>query len=81
MVLLLRYSGPRIQDAACLERARLVDDKLFLYQRTTGTPVYCPLPPIVVKRLTAVRNDNERYFFYDGVSELASSFVSLSTRY
>lgn len=30
MVLLLRYSGLRIQDAACLERARLVDDKLFL---------------------------------------------------
>ena len=36
MVLLLRYSGLRIQDAACLERARLVNDKLFLYQQKTG---------------------------------------------
>jgi site-specific recombinase XerD len=33
MVLLLRYSGLRMQDAACLERARLVNDKLFLYHR------------------------------------------------
>jgi site-specific recombinase XerD len=38
MVLLLRYSGLRIQDAACLERARLVDDKLFLYQQKPGRP-------------------------------------------
>ena len=43
MILLLRYSG-RMQDAACLERARLDADKLFLYQQKTGTPVYCPLP-------------------------------------
>ena len=63
MVLLLRYSGLRIQDAACLERARLVDDKLFLYQQKTGTPVYCPLPPQVVERLTAVRNENELFSF------------------
>src|SRR5712691_11727123 len=39
MVLLLRYSGLRIQDAACLSRARLNDDKLFLYTQKTGTPV------------------------------------------
>ena len=44
-MLLLRHSGLRIQDAACLERARLNDDKLFLYTQKTGTPVYCPLPP------------------------------------
>lgn len=30
MVMLLRHSGLRIQDAACLERSRLKDDKLFL---------------------------------------------------
>jgi integrase len=76
MVLLLRYSGLRIQDAACLERTRLVDDKLFLYQQKTGTPVYCPLPPLVVKRLTAVRNENKQYFFYDGVSQRQSMVKS-----
>lgn len=58
MVLLLRYSGLRIQDAACLERARLNDDKLLLCQQKTGTPVYCPLPASVVEELRAVENDN-----------------------
>jgi integrase len=32
MILLLRYSGLRMQDAACLERARLDGDKLFLVE-------------------------------------------------
>ena len=74
MILLLRYSGLRIQDAACLERKRLADDKIFLYQQKTGTPVYCPLPSEVVEKLAAVENDNERYFFYDG-SSLPESMV------
>jgi integrase/recombinase XerD len=76
MVLLLRYSGLRIQDAACLERARLVDDKLFLYQQKTGTPVYCPLPPHVVERMTTVKNDNDQFFFYDGTSQRQSMVKS-----
>jgi integrase/recombinase XerD len=76
MVLLLRYSGLRMQDAACLERARLVDDKLFLYQQKTGMPVYCPLPPSVVERLKAVQNDNDRFFFYDGTSQPQSMVKS-----
>ena len=54
MVLLLRYSGLRIQDAACLARNRLVDDKVFLYQQKTGLPVYCPLPPSVVVLLRPI---------------------------
>jgi integrase len=76
MVLLLRYSGLRMQDAACLKRARLVDDKLFLYQQKTGTPVYCPLPPFVVERLKTVRNDNDQFFFYDGTSQRQSMVKS-----
>jgi len=76
MILLLRYSGLRMQDAACKERKRLADDKLFLYQQKTGTPVYCPLPPGVVKTLAAVDNDNEQYFFYDGSSQPESMVKS-----
>ena len=57
MVLLLRHSGLRIQDAACLERARLKDDKLFLYTQKTGTPVSCPLPPQVVELLESQQNE------------------------
>lgn len=76
MVLLLQYSGLRMQDAACLQRARLNSDKLLLYQQKTGTPVYCPLPPLVVEKLNAVENENAQYFFYDGVSRPESMVKS-----
>ena len=76
MILLLRYSGLRIQDAACLERSRLTDDKLFLYTQKTGTPVYCPMPTSVVERIGAVQNTNDRYFFYDGKSQPESMVKS-----
>jgi integrase/recombinase XerD len=68
MVLLLRHSGLRLQDAACLERVRLKDDKLFLYTQKTGTPVYCPLPPEVVRALQNQQNERPDYFFWDGKS-------------
>jgi integrase/recombinase XerD len=76
MVLLLRHSGLRIQDAACLERARLSNDKLFMYTQKTGTPVYCPLPPHVVKALSAVPNDRPEYVFWDGKSERETTVKS-----
>jgi integrase/recombinase XerD len=76
MIWLLRYSGLRIQDAACLERSRLTDDKLFLYTQKTGTPVYCPMPTSVVERLGAVHSTDDRYFFYDGKSQPESMVKS-----
>jgi integrase len=76
MTLLLRYSGLRIQDAACLARARLTEDKLLLYQQKTGTPVYCPLPEFLVEQLHALRNDHDEFFFYDGVSQPESMVKS-----
>lgn len=60
LVLLLRYSGLRIRDAVTLERGRITDGKLFLYQAKTGTAVYCPLPPFVVEVLEAL--PGEKYF-------------------
>lgn len=68
MVLLLRYSGLRMQDAACLERSRVQDGRLFLYTQKTGTPVYCPLPPEVLVALDAVDNEHQDYVFWDGKS-------------
>ena len=76
MICLLRYSGLRMQDAACLERKRIDGDKLFLYQQKTGTPVYCPLSPVVIEQLSALKNANERYFFYDGTSQPESMVKS-----
>ncbi len=76
MVLLLRYSGLRIQDAACLARERVTDDKLFLYTQKTGTPVYCPLPSIVVDALKSVPPEHPDYFFWDGRSQRESTVKS-----
>lgn len=76
MVLLLRYSGLRIQDAACLERARLNEDKLFLYTQKTGTPVYCPLPSVVVDTLKTVPSEHPDYVFWDGKSQRESMVKS-----
>jgi site-specific recombinase XerD len=69
MLLLLRYSGLRIQDAACLGRSRLSDTgKLLLYTQKTGTHVYCPLPPAVAAILRATPNEHPTYFFWHGES-------------
>jgi site-specific recombinase XerD len=76
MVLLLRYAGLRMQDAACLERSRLKAGKLFLYTQKTGTPVSCPLPPDAVQALESVENSNTQYFFWDGESERETTVKS-----
>jgi integrase/recombinase XerD len=66
LLLLMRYSGLRLNDAVTLERARLTENRLFLYQQKTGLPVYVPLPPHVVEVLRTLPNSNSRYFFWTG---------------
>ncbi len=70
-VLLLRHSGLRIRDAVTLERERITDGKLFLYQAKTGTAVYCPLPPIVAELLEML--PGEKYFFWSGRADPKSA--------
>ncbi|MCI0724911.1 MAG: site-specific integrase [Acidobacteria bacterium] len=71
LVLLLRYSGLRIRDAVTLERDRITNGKLMLYQAKTGTAVYCPLPPLVVQALECL--PATRYFFWSGESDPKSA--------
>jgi site-specific recombinase XerD len=71
LVLLLTYSGLRIRDAVTLPRNRIQADKLFLFTAKTGTPVYCPLPPIVVNALNAIPDST--YFFWTGISKPKSA--------
>src|SRR3984957_3813182 len=69
LTLLMRWSGLRIRDAITLERTRLINDNLLLYQAKTGTPVYVPLPPQVADALRTVpegARPNPRYFFWSG---------------
>jgi integrase/recombinase XerD len=73
LVLVLRYSGLRIRDAAMLEKPLLSDNKLFLYTAKTGVPVYCPLPEFVVTALQQAPGTNSRYFFWTGESNPKSA--------
>jgi integrase len=74
---LMRWTGLRIRDAATLEKHRMEYDgsaglwRVMIYQKKTGDPVYCPIPPHVAVLLGAVPesqkgNTNERYFFWTG---------------
>jgi hypothetical protein len=58
-----------IQDAAGLPRARPNDDKLLVYQQKIGTPRVLSTAEFLVGMLHAVENDNDHFFFYDGVSQ------------
>jgi len=66
MVLLLRYSGLRIRDAATLRRERVQNGKLLLYMQKTGVPVFVPLPPYVVEALEETPNVHPSHFFWSG---------------
>jgi integrase len=66
MVLLLRYSGLRIRDAATLRRERLQDGKLLLYMQKTGVPVFVPLPPFVCEALGDLPNLHPSFVFWSG---------------
>jgi integrase/recombinase XerD len=50
-VLLLRYSGLRIADAATLRKSDIQDGRLMLRTAKTGATVYVPLPPVVMSAL------------------------------
>jgi hypothetical protein len=74
---LMRWTGLRIRDAVTLEKKRLALDpstgmsSVLVYQKKTGDPVYCPIPPDVAAMLLNVPasqkgNTNATYFFWTG---------------
>lgn len=65
-ILLLRYSGLRISDAASCPVDRLTGNRIFIYTQKTGVPVYIPLPPFVMDALNACPRKSERYWFWTG---------------
>ncbi len=71
-VLLLRYSGMRIGDAAQLTTERIVGDRLFLYTQKTGQPVNVLLPKFVAEALDACPRGSDRHFFWTGRSTVHS---------
>ncbi len=68
LVLLLRYSGMRIGDAATCAKERLTGNRLFLYTQKTGVSVNVKLPDLVAKELGKIPTVSAQYFFWTGVS-------------
>mgnify|MGYP007083427118 CR=1 FL=1 len=66
LVLLARYSGLRIGDAASCAVDRLQGDRLFLYTHKTRVMVYCRLPQFVVEALEATPRVSANYWFWTG---------------
>jgi hypothetical protein len=60
------FARLRIRDAARLTRNRIQRDKLFLYTAKTATPVYDPLPSLVIEALNAIPECT--YFYWTGLS-------------
>ncbi len=77
---LLRWSGLRAGDAACLAKTKLRDDdSLFLYQAKVkgkaSSPVYVLLPPDIADELRSVPPSSvtdPSYFFWSGRSKRKS---------
>ena len=65
-VLVMRHSGMRIGDTIALDEERLKGNKLLLYTAKTGTPVYVPLPPVVMKELAKLDTNGSGRFFSTG---------------
>ena len=72
-VLLLCYSGLRIGNAVQLDVNRIQENKLLLHTEKTGVSVYCVLPDMVVKALSAAPHSSSRYFFWTGRSTVRSA--------
>jgi integrase/recombinase XerD len=72
LILFLRYSGLRLGDAVTLSHDRIEGDRLRLHTAKTGTHVYCPLPPVVMKALKAIPK-NGRHFFWTGNGKVKST--------
>lgn len=66
LILLLRYSGLRVQDAAGCSVDRLVDGKLLIYTAKTEQPVYCVLPSMCLQALSDIEPVSQRYWFWTG---------------
>ncbi len=60
----MRYTGLRISDAVGLPRSALANGKVFLRaQMKTGTPVWVPVPPVVVHALEEAPKSDSHYFW------------------
>ena len=66
LLLLMRYTGMRVSDAATLTTDRIDGKRLFLYTQKTGVPVYTILPDSVLAALEATPRVTPTRYFWSG---------------
>jgi site-specific recombinase XerD len=77
LVLLMRYTGLRISDAAMLAKDRIKNGQIFLHTKKTGGMVFLPVPKQLEEALAAVplprgASENLRYYFWNEISSRRS---------
>lgn len=68
LVLLMRYSGHRIQAAVTCSCDRLEGDRLFLYAQKSGAPVWTVLPAVAVDALRECPRASDSHWFSYGAA-------------
>ena len=71
-VLVMRWSGLRIQDSAQLRYDQVQGNTIVLRQTKTGVDVRVPVPPEVVSALEHCPRSSREYFFWSGESSILS---------
>jgi integrase len=72
MVLVLRFTGIRIQDCVMMKRDDIHGGKLSFRTRKAKKDVFCPLPQSVMTALDAIPKENE-YYFWNGKTKTKSA--------
>jgi integrase len=69
-ILVMRYTGMSIGDAAKLEKTAVDGCRIRTYRKKTGEDVFAKVPPFVIEALNRAPHDSERYYFWTGVGKL-----------
>jgi integrase len=74
MMLLMRYAGLRISDAACFHQSRILPDRsIFLYAHKTGEPVIVPMHPELEQALGQITPNSAGNYFWSGESAVTTA--------
>jgi integrase/recombinase XerD len=72
LVLVMRWTGLRIQDTAQLRCDHVQDDTIVVRQTKTRVDVRVPVPPEVIAALEQCPRSSREYFFWSGESTILS---------
>jgi site-specific recombinase XerD len=79
LVQLMRWSGLAVRDALTLKRSAIHRTKdLYLVvtsRQKTGTHVSVPLPPAIALEVLSVVNEDKRFLFWDGESNIVKTWT------